>query len=260
MRPTCSAARPCASSRSTGTGRSFTLAFNGVLPRPSNLEKTGPQAPDESIRAYAPLNPKTALTRYMACVTRMDEAIGTVLETLAGLGLEERTLVFFCSDNGGTRTTGNGPLRGIKNMMFEGGLRVPAIARWPGTIPAGSTRNDFLTTLELFPTFLAAAGAEPPSGVVLDGTDMLPVLRGAEPSRREAMFWDHRQDHAVRAGRYKWVESTKGSGLYDLEADLGESHDLSAERPELLADLKTRFANWKKAMDAAEPRGPFRDY
>ncbi len=196
----------------------------------------------------------------MACVTRMDEAVGEVLETLRRLGLEERTLVVFCSDNGGSGGSDNGPLRGTKTTLFEGGIRVPAIARWPGAIPAGSVRDDFLTTLELFPTFLAAAGCAAPEGVVLDGFDMLPVLRGAESSRRQEMFWERRQDRAARVGRYKWLDSAKGTGLYDLETDLGESHDLSAERPELLADVKARFDHWKKTMDAAEPRGPFRDY
>jgi arylsulfatase A-like enzyme len=144
--------------------------------------------------------------------------------------------------------------------MWEGGLRVPFLARWPGRIPAGSVCDGFLTALELFPTFLAAAGAEPPRGVVLDGFDMLPVLRGQTGSPRSGMFWERRRDRAARVGQFKWVDTEKGGGLFDLGADIGEQHDLAAERPDLLATLRARFAAWKAEMDAAEPRGPFRDY
>ena len=168
--------------------------------------------------------------------------------------------MFFCSDNGGAGPGDNGPLRGAKATLFEGGIRVPAIARWPGIIPAGSTCNDILTTLELFPTFLAVAGGRAPEGVTLDGSNMLPVMRGAETSSRQEMFWERRGDQAARVGRYKWVDSAKGTGLYDLEQDLGESHDLSAERSELLTSIKARFEHWKTTMEAAAPRGPFRDY
>ncbi len=227
----------------------------------SNLEKGGVQAPDEAIREhYSDLDPEAARTRYMACVTDMDEAIGAILEALDRRGVADRTLIVFLSDNGGGGPCDNAPLRGKKGQMFEGGLRVPMIARWPGRIPAGSTSNAFLSTLELFPTFLAAAGAETPEGVVLDGFDMAPVLAGEASSSREAMFWRRRLDRAARVGRYKWVDSAQGVGLFDLKSDIGERVDLSAERPDILADLEARFDAWEAKMDAAEPRGPFRDY
>src|SRR5690606_19437069 len=147
-------------------------------------------------------------------------------------GLERDTLVLFFSDNGGARIADNGPLRGNKAQMFEGGIRVPFLARWPGRLPAGRVTDAFLSSLEVFPTLAAAAGAKPPQGVSLDGFDMLPVLRGEAESKRKEMFWQRRSDRAARVGRYKWVDSKAGKGLFDLQEDPGEQRDLSAEKPE----------------------------
>jgi len=105
-----------------------------------------------------------------------------------------------------------------------------------------------------------AAGAKPPRGVVLDGFDMRGVLAGEQESRRKEMFWQRRADKAARVGDIKWVESSRGSGLFDLSKDIGEQHDLSKEKPELLAKLKSRFQAWKKTMDEAEPRRPFKNF
>lgn len=260
------------------------LAFNAPHGA-SNLEKDSLQVPDDYVRRYYPgRDSRDRRTRYMAMVSAMDEAIGELLDVLKEKGVEENTLVVFHSDNGGAGQGDNGPLRGGKGTMWEGGVRVPCIARWPKGLPAGEVCDEFLTTLEMFPTLVAAAGALPEedrifegSGVLrrrsessagesseedvlLDGFDMLPVLRGEWPRARETMFWERRTDRAARVGRYKWVESEKGGGLYDLAADVGEKHDLSAERPEVLAEMKARFAEWKAEMEVAEPRGPFRDW
>ena len=144
--------------------------------------------------------------------------------------------------------------------MFEGGLRVPCIVRGPGRVPAGKTSEAFLTSLELFPTLTSAAGIANPEDVKLDGFDMLPVLRGEQPSARKEMFWQRRGDKAARSGRWKWIESADGNGLYDLTTDLGETTDLTEREPETARMLKERFAAWRAEMDAAPPRGPFRDY
>jgi hypothetical protein len=94
----------------------------------------------------------------------------------------------------------------------------------------------------------------------LDGFDMTKVLIGDEPSQRSKMFWQRREDKAARVGKWKWLESAKGKGLYDLENDIGETNDLSAKHPEVLHQLQSAFAQWRTEMDATEPRGPFRDY
>jgi arylsulfatase A-like enzyme len=98
------------------------------------------------------------------------------------------------SDNGGSGNGGNAPLKGSKSSMWEGGLRVPFIMRWPGKLPAGKVTDEFLTSLELVPTLLAATGAKAPDGVKLDGFDMLPVLQGEAKSSRSEMFWQRRSD------------------------------------------------------------------
>jgi arylsulfatase A-like enzyme len=196
----------------------------------------------------------------MAMVTCMDEAIGEILDLLAAQGQERDTLVLFFSDNGGTRVSDNGPLRGFKSTMFEGGVRVPFLARWPARLPAGRLSDEFLTSLEIYPTLLAAAASSAPPGVVLDGYDMLPALEGKATSPRNEMFWQRRNDRAARVGHYKWVDSAGGKGVFDLSQDIGETKDLSESRPELVEQLRGRWEAWRRRMDEAEPRGPFRDY
>ncbi|HEX7896533.1 MAG TPA: sulfatase-like hydrolase/transferase [Planctomycetota bacterium] len=235
------------------------VAFNAPH-GPSNLERTGMQAPDDAVARYPGLDPTANKTRYLACVTRLDDAVGELLATLRELGLDRNTLVLLSSDNGGTKVGSNGPLRGFKGQLFEGGLRVPTIARWPGRVPAGSTRDEVLSALDLFPTFLGLAGARAPEGLVLDGVDLMPVLEGKARSPRRDLFWEHSTSRAARVGSLKWIETADGSGgLYDLAADVGESRDLSRERPDALDDLRRRWAAWKQTMDRAEPRGPFRE-
>ena len=251
----------------------------------SNLDpaiRTGAQAPEKFKKLYPKLQaqvgteqrkrsrygdklftvPNRAARRleFVGSVTAMDAAIGRVLGLLDQYNIADNTLVIFFSDNGGGGASDNTPLRGGKGQMFEGGLRVPCIIRWPGHVPAGTTSDAFLTALEIFPTLLAATNAQPPKGAVLDGFDLLPVLRGEKKSSRTEMFWQRRLDKGARVGHWKWVESTRGNGLFDLRTDLAEKKDLSKSKPEILKMLKARFALWQKQMKTAEPRGPFRDF
>ena len=234
-----------------------------ILDRP----RPGVQAPLEYIRKhYGPYDPNDADSReakrkrYMACVTHMDEAIGRILDRLEEQGLVDNTIVIFFSDNGGSGGADNTPLRGGKSRMFEGGLRVPCIVRWPGVAKPESVCKEFLTSMEIFPTLCRAASVPPPAGVVLDGFDMTDVLAGRKESPRFEMFWQRRGDKAARVADYKWVESQRGSGLFDLSKDLAEEHDLSTEEPDILADLKLHFAVWQGEVQEAEPRRPFRDF
>ncbi|MBI5396735.1 MAG: sulfatase-like hydrolase/transferase [Verrucomicrobia bacterium] len=222
--------------------------------------REGVQAPEKYVAMYRGKVKDERLAKYYGAVTCMDEAIGEILARVKQSGQGENTFLMFFSDNGGSGNGGNAPLKAGKSAMWEGGLRVPFVAWWPGHLPAGKVIDEFLTSLEVLPTFAAAAGAKLPPGVKLDGFDLLPVLRGETKSPRTEMFWQRRSDKAARVGQWKWVESAKGGGLFDLSADLGESRDLSAEKPDVLARVKGRFEAWRKEMDAAEPRGPFRDY
>ncbi len=233
----------------------------------SNFDRMGAQAPEEFTRRHYPqLDPhdpdrrKQMRANSLGCVTYMDDCIGQILDRLDAHGLRERTLVIFFSDNGGGGGADNRPLRGAKSQMFEGGLRVPFLARYPAAIPPASVSGEFLTSLEIFPTLANLAGAELPADVIYDGFDMLPVLCGKQPSPRERMFWKRRGDMAARVGHWKWVDSERGAGLFDLSQDVGEKRDLSEQNPDKLAELKAAFAAWQAEMQAAAPRGPFRDY
>lgn len=241
------------------------LPFNAphgasTLAEDNGGKKPGVQAPEEDVAPYRKVVQDEKLARYYAAVTRMDKVIGEVLLALDKAGQTENTIVLFMSDNGGSGNGGNAPLRGAKSTMWEGGLRVPFIIRWPGKIPAGKVCAEFLTTLEIVPTLLSATGTPAPEKSILDGFDMLPVLRGEKTSPRTEMFWQRRADKAARVGNWKWLDSAKGKGLYDLATDPGETRDLSKEKPEVVKLMQTRFAAWRKEMDETEPRGPFRDY
>ena len=226
----------------------------------SNLDRVGVQATDEYYRMYGDL-PPTKEQRYLAATTQMDHAIGKILDELDRLGVADNTLIVFFSDNGGSgRVADNTPLRGHKAQMWEGGLRVPFLARWPGHLPKGKVLDEFLTSLEVFPTFTRVAGGKLPEDVIYDGFDMLSVLQGKTASQRTEMFWQRRNHKAARYKNWKWVEAGDQGGLFNLTTDIGEQKDLSESRPEMLAELKSRWQAWRKQMDEAEPRGPFRDY
>lgn len=198
--------------------------------------------------------------KFMAAVSCMDESIGSILDRIDEHGLRDDTIVIFASDNGPGGGGDAGPLRGSKGRMFEGGVRVPFLIRWPGKIAPGTVSDEFLTALEVFPTLAAAAGADLPDGVELDGFDMLAVLQGSERSQRESMFWERQGEYGARVGKWKLVNSRRGSGLFDLSEDLGESSDLSAKLPAVRGRMQRHYDDWVKAMAAAEPRGPFKNY
>ncbi|KLU07094.1 N-acetylgalactosamine-6-sulfatase [Rhodopirellula islandica] len=238
------------------------------------------QAPDRFKAMYPPVEAETRVTDryrygapatvatpqarrrdYRAAVTCMDAAIGEMLKTLEAKQILDDTIVVFFSDNGGSGGADNSPLRGHKGQTWEGGIRVPCIVRWPaGKIQAGQVNDEFLTSLELLPSFAAAASVEPPAGVVLDGFDWWPTLRGESASPRKELFWKRRDQIGARVSQWKWVQMGEQGGLFDLDRDLAEKQDLSESHPEVLAMVKERYAHWLREMEAAEPRGPFRDF
>jgi len=221
------------------------------------------EAPQAYIDRYPKGQTKAEEKRreYMAAVTKMDDAIGELLQLVKDKGLEENTLVIFLSDNGGTGVADNSPLSGRKAQFFEGGIRVPCIVKWPGHIEAGKVNDDFLSSLEIFPTITAAAGVGLPDSVVYDGFDMLDILNGKAESKRKEMFWEFRGEQAARVENWKWIHTDKGEEyLFDLATDISEKNDLAKAHPDILNRVKARFAAWKESMDAAEPRGPFKDF
>ncbi|MGY8769523.1 MAG: sulfatase-like hydrolase/transferase [Pirellulales bacterium] len=219
----------------------------------------------EKFRYESPAKVVTSEARvrdYRAAVTCMDASIGKMLDLLEKKNILDDTIVIFFSDNGGSGGADNAPLRGHKAQTWEGGIRVPCLIRWPGgNITAGKVNDQFLTTLEIFPSLASATGAELPKDVVLDGFNWWPVIRGEKKSPRTEMFWKRKDLLGVRVGNWKWVDmGGESGGLFNLATDIGEKHDLSKEKPEVLQMVKARYQNWLKQMQAAEPRGPFRDY
>jgi arylsulfatase A len=147
-----------------------------------------------------------------------------------------------------------------KGQVFEGGVRVCCLVRYPPLIPAGTVNTQFLTAMEWFPTLLNLVGVQPPEDIVLDGFDMLPVLSGQRPSPRESMFWKRRGLQAARVGHWKWIDNNGEKFLFDLSEDIGEKNNLIQVMPEMAAQMEGHFQRWMQSMEGAEPRGPFRDY
>jgi len=197
--------------------------------------------------------------RFGDWVEEVDWSVGQVLDTLRAQGLDKDTIVLFTSDNGPWLTKGAdggsaGPLRGGKGSTWEGGVRVPTLAWWPGSIPAGSVNDAVAATIDLLPTFVALAGGTVPATPVIDGRDITPILLGqSKESAREAHYYFASYDlQAVRQGRWKLALSPQPEGmgkqaaktppglrLYDLDADIGEQTDVAAQHPEVVARLKT---------------------
>lgn len=220
------------------------------------------QAPEEYLALYpkSKIKAEERKRSHMAAVTKMDNAIGNLLQLVKDKGLEENTIVIFLSDNGGTGVADNSPLRGRKAQFFEGGIRVPCIIKWPDNIQSGMVNNDFLSSLEIFPTLLAATGVQLPDSIVYDGFDMMGILQEKEENIRNEMFWEFRAEQAARVGNWKWIKRDGSEYLFDLSKDIGETDNLSNERPEILKMIKAKFSGWKQEMSKAQPRGPFRDF
>jgi arylsulfatase A-like enzyme len=197
---------------------------------------------------------------YYAMIKALDDAVGSILGTLEELGLEENTLILFASDNGGATYTGateNAPLKGGKFSNFEGGINVPATARWPGVIPEGSVFTPPVSLLDFFTTAARTAGAPLPEDRVYDGVDLIPYLTGkAEGPPHEALYWRAAYNKAVRTGRWKLIidEKADRTFLYDMETDKIERQNLAAERPEVTAELKEMLTAWESEL--MEPLWP----
>ncbi|MGA0133229.1 MAG: sulfatase-like hydrolase/transferase [Opitutales bacterium] len=193
--------------------------------------------------------------KCLAQISLLDDAVGAVTKALADSGQAQDTLVFFFSDNGGTPPSlgaDNTPLRGNKGMVYEGGIRVPFVVSWPAQLKAGSTYGGPVSSLDVAATALALAGAPSPSERRLDGVNLIPFLKGEDTGLPHAnLFWrtGGGSSYAVRAGQWKLVRNGKQPDeLYDLEADLSESKDLAAAKPELAARLASELTAWNTQL------------
>jgi len=232
------------------------LTYNAVhapLQAPERYQSKFEQISDPKRRVYAGM------------MTAMDEGIGSVLGKLKTLGIEEDTLLFFVSDNGGpTQGNGsnNGPLRATKATLYEGGIRVPFMVQWPRRLKGGRLYEHPVIALDILPTAAVAGGANLPKEHKLDGVNLLPFLTGEKKTApHEMLFWRTGQNHAVRKGNWKWVTMGGETGLFDLGSDISESRDLKAEKPDVVKELEKAFEQWNSQMveplwggQAARPR------
>ncbi len=224
-----------------------------------------PEKPYDGKRGYQP-HP-TPRAAYAAMVSRMDRVVGQIVDLLKELGLSENTLVIFTSDNGPTIKVGGadsdffqsaGPLRGLKMSLYEGGIRVPMIARWPGKVQPGTQTDHLSAFWDVLPTLAEVAGAKSPDEI--DGVSFAPTLLGGpNQTQHEYLYWEYGRMQAVRLGKWKAVRPNAKKNpdapvqLFDLQTDIGETTDLAAENPDIalktqqiMRDARTDspFAKW----------------
>jgi arylsulfatase A-like enzyme len=191
---------------------------------------------------------------YAAMLERADSGVGQILQKLGALGLTRNTLVIFTNDNGGEWLSRNAPLFHRKDTLWEGGIRVPAIFRWPERLPSGKTSAQAGITMDLTASILAATGTSVPPDARLEGMNILPILEGRAPQVERTLFWRisvaNRQQRAVRRGDWKLLLDGDDLLLYNLRTDIGERTDLAKERPDLVAKLRPLISEWEKDVDA----------
>jgi len=189
---------------------------------------------------------------YAGMLAALDEGVGKVLEHLRQLGLEENTLLFFINDNGGAtnNASDNGPLRDRKGTLFEGGIRVPFMLRWPGRLNAGQVYDQPVICLDIFATAVAAAGAELPDDLKLDGVNLIPYLTGEKKTQpHPVLFWDYAENrYAVRKANYKLVKMSDDAMLFDVSTDIAEAKDLKEAKPNIFNELQEDYKQWRSQM------------
>ena len=192
---------------------------------------------------------------YVAMVEQVDRSVGLILQALERAGVSRNTLVIFTNDNGGEWLSDNGPFFNRKWTTWEGGIRVPAIVRWPARIPAGRVTPQVGITMDLTATILAAAGVATTPAVPLDGVDLLPVLTGQRPVGERTLFWRSVSQagtmYGVRQGDFKLVTHGGHQYLFDVRKDPGERRDLTNARPDLVRALWRAIDGWEREVGPA---------
>ncbi|MEW6357386.1 MAG: arylsulfatase [Planctomycetota bacterium] len=247
----------------------FFLYLAYTIPHANN-ELGGKTGNGMEVPSYAPYDDKpwpAPQKGHAAMITRLDRDIGQIFALLKELRIDEKTIVFFSSDNGPHCEGGatpdffdsNGPLRGIKRDLYEGGIRVPMIVRWPGRIKAGTVSNQVWAFWDFLPTAAELAGAKPPDGI--DGISMLPALLGKQQKQHDYLYWEFHERGtamAVRMGKWKAVRPLPKTPieLYDIEKDIGEEHNVADQHPDVAASAAEIFGTERTESDYF----PLREY
>jgi arylsulfatase A-like enzyme len=208
-------------------------------------------------RHLSPFDDSTSTrAEYVAMMEQMDRGVGQILDALDRLGLRDNTIVIFTNDNGGEWLSRSGPLFHHKGSVWEGGIRVPAIVRWPGRIPAGTVSRQVGITMDLTASILAATGARVPADASLEGIDLLPILRGTAPEVERTLFWrvaGARTQRAVRSGDWKLVLDGRAM-LFNLREDIGERRNIIAEQTAVARALMKKLDEWQADLAAEVAR------
>ena len=215
------------------------------------------QVPDDPTQFYTAEN-KNDGTRagYAKMMESIDKGVGDIFAALEAKGILDNTLIIFTSDNGGERFSDNGPLFNHKTTLWEGGVRVPCLLRWPdGGLPKGAVSNQPAITMDLTATILAAAGVPVPQS--MDGINLLPILKGEQPAVERTFGWrvdrSRRKMKALRHGDWKYVQDDLVEMLFNLRDDIGERHNLYYERLDKVKELKAKLAEWEADVDKVPP-------
>lgn len=227
---------------------------------PFNAQHAPLQAPKKYLDRFASITDEKRRT-FAAMMAAMDDAVGRVMAKIREMKQEENTLVFYISDNGGptqSTTSKNGPLRGFKMTTYEGGPRVPFLAQWKGTWPAGKVYELPVMNLDVLPTIVTAAGGKLEADWKLDGVDLTPYVTGANQVRpHETLYWRYGAQWGIRHGDMKLVVSRGGGPtpeLYNLAVDIGESNNLAGANPKRVQELQALWNKW--SAEQAEPSAP----
>lgn len=196
-----------------------------------------------------------SLKLYAQMMKSLDDGVGRVMQSIRAAGIDKKTLVIFTSDNGGERFSYLWPFSGQKGDLLEGGIRVPAIVRWPGVVPANRLTPQMAITMDWTATIVASAKVDASAGHSFDGIDLLPIIKGTSGVIDRTFFWRIYAQDAVREGKWKYVRDGEVRKLFDLSVDQHEQADFSNKHPEVLQRLMSEFNKWNEQM---LPRPPAR--
>ena len=241
--------------KSVGKAKKIAKEYDEALAAGKILDvpKAPSARPNEAVKYAKQFPGDTARADTVATIVALDEAIGRILDKLKQTGLDKNTILFLFADNGAhpENRSENLPLRDYKWTVYEGGIRVPFLAAYPGVFPAGMTFAQPVSSLDIFPTVTALAGVPPPAG--LDGVNLTPFLKGEKTTApHDALYFKLSGKGAVRQNEWKLVIEPHGTHLFDLVKDKEEKNDLASAQPERVKDLTAKWQAWNAQLPAEE--------